>query len=127
MARLYLNERKWREVGFSEADIRTLRKLTEFVEAQEALSAAQGAIDANEADLATLTTANNALAARVTTAEGDIDTLQSAGPYVEQDQAAAPSFSGQTISNPPTQAEVQAIDDALAGLITALQTANVLT
>ena len=44
MARLYLDERKLREIGFDEPMIRTLRKLTEFVEAQEAIEAAEGDI-----------------------------------------------------------------------------------
>lgn len=134
---LFLPERELREKGFSEPLIATLRKLTKFVEAQEAIAAAEGAIDAAEADIATLTTAVNANTTKNTAQDGRLDTLEAAGPYVEQDQAAAPSytaFAGQTITDPPTQAEVQAIDDGLAtlgtameDLISALQTANVLT
>ena len=127
MARLYLDERNLREAGVSEQNLRTIRVLTEFVEAQQALAEAQtaiatqgDAIDAANTDITAANTAINAL-------DGRIDVLEAAGPYVEQDQAAAPAFSGQTITNPPTQAEVQAIDDALVALIAALQTANVLT
>lgn len=57
--------------------------------------------------------------------------------YVAKDQEAAPTYTpyaGQVVSAVPTQAEVQAIDDAVvtlaaavADLITALQTADVLT
>lgn len=57
--------------------------------------------------------------------------------YVLQDGAAAPTvtaYAGTAISNPPTQAEVQAVDAALvqlrtdvAGLVTALQTVEVFT
>jgi len=57
--------------------------------------------------------------------------------YVAKDQAAAPAYTvyaGQTVSNPPTQAQVQALDNAVvtlsaafAGLRAALITADVLT
>lgn len=56
---------------------------------------------------------------------------------VLKDQAAFPTYAGyagQTVSNPPTQAEVQALDDAVKTLAdafvalgVALQTADVLT
>lgn len=65
---------------------------------------------------------NTALLAVLT--EARVDALEAAGPYVEQDVGAAfadptgtvsrstfATYAGQTISNPPTQAEVQAIDD----------------
>ena len=125
MGRLYLDERELRAIGMSEPMIRTLRRLTEFVEAQEAIEATQGQLDATEADLATLTTAVNANTATNATQNGRLDIIEA--DYVQKGQAPAPAFSGQTITNPPTQAEVQAIDDALAALITALQTAEVLT
>lgn len=127
MARLFLDERNLRESGVSEQNIRTMRVLTAFVEEQQALEAAQAAIatqgDAIDAANTSITAANDA----INSLDGRVDTLEAAGPYVEQDQAAAPAFTGQTITNPPTQAEVQAIDDALALLITRLQTVNVLT
>jgi hypothetical protein len=49
------------------------------------------------------------------------------GRYVQRDQAAAPSYPATTISNPPTQAEVQAISTALTALIAALQSVHALT
>lgn len=80
-------------------------------------------------------------------AQADIAVLEGAGPYVLQDatlawtaptgaasRATFATYASQTISNPPTQAEVQAINDALVivsermnALITDLQGNNVLT
>jgi hypothetical protein len=125
--RLFLDERNLRDAGLNEATIRTFRKLTEFVDTQTQLAAAQqtivtqgDAIDDANTDIATANAAINVL-------DGRIDAYDVLAPFVRQDQAAAPSFSGQTITNPPTQAEVQAIDDALAALITALQGIDALT
>lgn len=57
-------------------------------------------------------------------ASGDIPTRGDADArYVQQDQTAEPSYStytGQTISNPPTQAQVQATDDAVKAASTAI-------
>jgi hypothetical protein len=137
MGRLYLDERKLREIGLDEPMIRTLRKLTEFVEAQEALEAAQAdiadqgdAIDDANTDILANNAAINALDTR-------IDAYDALAPFVRQNQAARPAhtpFAGVTASNPPTQAEVQSISDALAsqsttiaGLLTATDTVNLLT
>lgn len=137
MGRLYLDERSLRAIGLSEPTIATFRKLTEFVEAQEALAATQGALNAAEVDIATLTTAVNANTTKNTTQDGRLDTLEAAGPYVEQDGAAAPAYTayaGQDVSAAYVEAEAQATDDAVAALatvvetlITRLQTANVLS
>lgn len=137
MGRLYLNERLLKSIGLDEATVSTLRKLTEFVETQEAIAAAEAllasqgdAIDDANTDIATANTAINALDAR-------IDAYDALAPFVRQNQAANPShtpFAGVTASNPPTQAEVQAISDALvsqsttiATLLTRLDTVNLLT
>lgn len=137
MARLFLNERLLRDIGLDEPTIRTLRVLTEFVEAQEALEEAQteleaqgDAIDDANTDITAANAAINALDAR-------IDAYDALAPFVRQNQAARPAhtpFTGVTASNPPTQAEVQSISDALvsqsttiAGLLTATDTVNLLT
>lgn len=137
MGRLYLNERQLRDIGLDEAMIRTLRKLTEFVETQEAIAAAEAeitaqgtAIDEANTDITAANAAINALDAR-------LDVYDANAPYVSQDDAAAPAFSayaGQTVSAGYVQAEAQATDNAakanataIAALIAALQTANVLT
>lgn len=137
MGRLYLDERRLREIGFDEPMIRTLRKLTEFVEAQEAIEAAEAelasqgdAIDDANTDIAAANAAINTL-------DGRIDAYDALAPFVRQNQAANPAhtpFAGVTASNPPTQAEVQSISDALvsqsatmATLLTRLDTVNLLT
>ena len=137
MARLYLDERKLRTIGFDEAMIRTLRKLTEFVEAQEALEEAQAdladqgdAIDDANTDIAANNAAINALDVR-------IDAYDALAPFVRQNQAANPTYAGyagQTVSVGYVQAEAQATDDAVkalatsyATLLTRLDTVNLLT
>lgn len=135
--KLYFSDEECRRAGFSQPMITTLRKIAEFVDAQTQLAAAQAtietqgdAIDDANTDIATANAAINALDAR-------IDAYDALAPFVRQDQAARPShtpYAGQTVSNPPTQAEVQAIDDAvvsqsttMATLLTRLDTVNLLT
>lgn len=125
MARLYLDERKLREIGFDEPMIRTLRKLTEFVEAQEAIEAneaelaAQGdAIDDANTDITAANAAINALDAR-------IDAYDALAPFVRQNQAARPAYTpyaGQNVSVGYVEAEAQATDDAVLALSTAFDT-----
>lgn len=135
--KLYLDEQNLRGAGVSEENIRTLRSLTAFVDTQNQLSEAQeeladqgDAIDDANTDIAAANAAINGLDAR-------IDAYDALAPFVRQNQAARPAhtpFAGVTASNPPTQAEVQAISDALvsqsttiAGLLTATDTVNLLT
>jgi hypothetical protein len=120
------------------------------IEAQNAAAAADAkAVTADGKAVAAQTTADTAQAtgeAAQGTADGAVadaataqtradDAYDLAGTKVTQDQVSAPSYSaygGQTISNPPTQAEVQTLDDATTAIATALhsvisklQTANV--
>lgn len=137
MARLFLDERNLRDAGVSEQNLRTLRVLTAFVEQQQALEEAQAelvsqgdAIDAANGDITAANLAINAL-------DGRIDAYDALAPFVRQDQVAAPAYSayaGQDVSAAYVEGEAQATDDAveavgaaLASLIAALQTANVLT
>lgn len=98
------------KIGLPERTIRVLEKAARIVD----LIDGQTALDDD------LTT--TAILALQT--EARVDDLEAAGPYVEQDQTAAwadatgtesratfAAYAGQTISNPPTQLEVQAIDD----------------
>jgi septal ring factor EnvC (AmiA/AmiB activator) len=122
------------------------QSVVEKIEAQETsqdqviadLTAAQADIVTTQTDLAA-TQADLAVAvADIAAAQAAITgiTTDLTG-YVLKDQAAAPAYSayaGQTVSNPPTQAEVQSLDDAVTALATAfvslktaLQTADVLT
>lgn len=91
-----------------------------------------------QADLVTTQADLTAAVADLTAAQADITAIQGdLTTFVLKDQAAFPTYTayaGQTVSNPPTQAEMQALDDAVVTLATAftslktaLQTADVLT
>lgn len=150
MPRLFLDERNLRESGISEQNIRTLRELTAFqnlvTEQQEtaaAVEAQQTAIDAVEEAVEDAELSLTSLDARV----DDLEDFEAAGPYVKQDVGAAwtlptgtvsratyATHTAQVITNPPTQAEVQAIDDhvvvlsqRIAGLVTDLKGNGALT
>lgn len=128
--KLFFREQELRDLGLSEPMIATFRKLTEFVQAQQDLAEARTDIDAQADSIADLVANDTALDAR-------IDAYDALAPFVRQNQAARPAhtpFAGVTASNPPTQAEVQAVSDALvsqsttiAGLLTATDTVNLLT
>lgn len=137
MPRSYFPRQEFQRLGFSEPAIRVLEKVAEFVDAQADIAAAQediatqgDAIDDANTDITAANAAINALDVR-------IDAYDALAPFVRQNQAARPAhtpFAGVTASNPPTQAEVQAISDALvsqsttiAGLLTATDTVNLLT
>ena len=125
MARLYLDERRLREIGFDEPMIRTLRKLTEFVEAQEAIEEAQGDIDANATDIAALAANDVVLAAAEAALDARIDAYDALAPFVRQNQAARPAYTpyaGQNVSVGYVEAEAQATDDAVLALSTAFDT-----
>ncbi len=106
--------------------INTLRKIAEFVDAQNQIAEIQTDLEANgdaidnaNTDITTLNIAVNSLDSR-------IDAYDALAPFVRKNQSAAwtaatgteartalASYAGQTVSNPPTQVEVQTIDDAL--------------
>lgn len=102
--------------AFSEPAVRVLEQLADFATTVTNLTAAQDAIDAaNEA----IEDANLSL----TTLDARIDVLEALEPVL-QDQTPAwadasgtetrttfAAYAGQVVSNPPTQAEVQAIDN----------------
>lgn len=132
--RLYLDEPQLAAIGFDQAMIATLRKLSEFVALVDRQTAT--AEDVEDAGASIV-----ALQAAMTTAQGDIDDLEDGTTviptYVQKDQQTAPSFTpyaGQDVSAAYVEAEAQATDDAVAALastvddlITALQAADVLT
>jgi hypothetical protein len=143
----YFPRTEFQRLGMSEVAIRALEKIADFVQAQQELMAAQedivtnaDAIDLANTDITAANVAINALDAR-------IDAYDALDPFVRQDQTAAwadptgtlarttfAAYAGQTVTNPPTQAEVQAIDDHLkvisqrfAAAITDLRTINAFT
>lgn len=89
-----------------------------------------------QAELATTQGELAAAVADIVAAQSDISSIQADLPtFVVKDSTAAPvyaAYAGQVISNPPTQAEVQALDaavvaqsTAITALIAALQSADV--
>jgi hypothetical protein len=145
--RLYLDERELQRIGLSEPNIRTIRKLAEFVDTQTRLAEAEEAAEALDATVVALDGSVAAVEAAVLALDARIDAYDALDPFVRQDQTAAwadstgtgsratfATFAGQAVSNPPTQAEAQAIDDhlviisrRLGQLINDLRTVSVLT
>lgn len=146
-AKSYFSDQECREVGFSEPMIATLKQLADFVdtvnrvtEAESAVVAVQDSVDAVAEDVE-----DQALS--LTSLDARIDHFEALEPLVRQDQGAAwtaatgteartalASYAGQTVSAAPTQAEVQAIDDAVkaisqhvVAMITDLKANGVLT
>lgn len=148
--RLFLDEPELRRLGMSEANITTFRALAAFVTQQAGLdtvttdvsgldtrlTTAESEINALQSTVAD-TTAEDAQNTRLNSAESRLGAYDALAPFVRQDQAAAPAYTpyaGQTASVGYVQAEAQATDDAVLALgaafddlVTALQTANVLT
>lgn len=142
--RLYLDEQFLRQQGWPEVMVATLRTLTEYANTIERLGGVEEAAEEAALSLTSLDT-------RLDAAELDIDELEDGTTldprYVRQDQTSAwtaatgtetrstfATFAGQSITNPPTQAEVQAIDDhvkvlseRVAALINDLKTNGALT
>lgn len=121
--RSFFSDQECRDAGFSEPMIRTLKKVAEFVDTQAALAETQSDVVTLDGTLATAEAAIVVLDGRVDT----IEAFTNFDPrYVRQDQGAAwtaatgtdartalASYAGQTVSNPPTQAEMQTLDDAV--------------
>lgn len=114
------------QLGLPERTIRVLEKaalLVQLIEDQAALTSEVEAIDVAVDALAEENEDQNLSLASLDTR---IDAFEVLAPFVRQDQTSAwadatgtltrttfASFAGQTITNPPTQAEVEAIDDHL--------------
>jgi hypothetical protein len=82
-------------------------------------------VNAHENRITAAEGADTALDARVDALEAIMPVLQDVGPAWTAAtgtaaRTALASYAGQTVSNPPTMAEVQAIDDALKALSQAL-------
>jgi hypothetical protein len=120
--RSFFSDQECRDAGFSEPMIRTLKKVAEFVDTQAQLEETQGDVVALDG---TLASANAAIVAL----DGRLDAYDALAPFVRQDQTAAwaaatgteartalAAYAGQTVSNPPTQAEMQTLDDAVKAI-----------
>jgi hypothetical protein len=127
--RSYFSDAECRNAGFSEPMIRTLKKVAEFVDTQAQLAEAQGDIAALDTTVVALDGTLATAEAAITALDGRIDAYDALAPFVRQDQGAAwsaatgteartalASYAGQVVSNPPTQAEMQALDDAVKAI-----------
>lgn len=123
MSRLYVDVNELRRNGWSEPMIRTFQTVAEFVSVQRELEQAQDDISGNSSAISSL--------------DSRLDAYDALAPFVRQDRAAAPAYTpyvGQDVSAAYVEVEAQATDDAVfalgavvGSLITALQTAKVLT
>jgi hypothetical protein len=127
--RSYFSDEECRLVGFSPPMIATLRKLADFVDTQERLAEAEAAHAELDATVVALDGTVATAEAAIVTLDGRIDAYDALAPFVRQDQGAPWSaatgteartalaaYAGQVISNPPTQVEVQALDDAVKAI-----------
>jgi hypothetical protein len=118
MAREFHIRQDLQRLGLPERTIRVLEKAAQIVD----LLNGQTSLDDDLTDTALLAILTEA---RV----DDLEAFEADGPYVEQDQTPAwtdatgtaartalASYAGQTVSNPPTQAEMQALDDAVKAI-----------
>lgn len=113
----WFSDEECRAVGFSPPMIETLKKVAALADTIDRLGGLEETVDVVEEDL-------EDAALSIFTLDSRLDVLEDDAPYVSQDQTLAwvdatgtPSratfatYAGQIVSNPPTQAEVQAIDD----------------
>lgn len=126
---LFFSEQECRKVGFSEPMIRTLKRIAEFVDAIDRLATVEEQNAAQQEAVDALQEANEDQNLTLTSLDTRIDHFELLEPFVRQDQgpawtapaatasrAALPAYSAAAISNPPTQAEVQAIATQLAAV-----------
>jgi hypothetical protein len=125
----FFSDEECRQVGFSEPMIRTLKQIADFFDAQTQLAAAQADLTVAQGNITTLDGSLTDANAAINVLDGRLDAYDALAPFVRQDQGAAwtaatgteartalASYAGQTVSATPTQAEVQAIDDAVKAI-----------
>jgi hypothetical protein len=143
----FFSDQECRDVGFSEPMIRTLKQLATFVDTVNRVTAAEGAVVAVQDSVDAVAEDVEDQALSLASLDTRIDHFEALEPFVRQDQGAAwtapaatvsraavPAYVAPTITNPPTQAEVQAIatqlaalTSAVAGIVTDLQGNGALT
>lgn len=125
----FFSDQECRDVGFSEPMIRTLKQVAAFVDTFNRLVAAEGTIAATTTAVDALQESQEDQNLSLASLDTRIDHFESLEPFVRQDQGAAwtaatgteartalAAYAGQVVSNPPTQVEVQAIDDAVKAI-----------
>jgi hypothetical protein len=143
----FFSDQECRDVGFSEPMIRTLKQLAEFVDAINRIADAEAAQEATNTAVDALAEAQEDANVTLGTLDTRLDAIEVLQPFVRQDQTTAwadatgtlsratfAAYAGQTVSNPPTQAQVQAIDNQvkshsqrLAALVNDLRAIGALT
>lgn len=129
----FFSDQECRDVGFSEPMIRTLKQLADFVDAINRISDAEEAAAAQQEAVDALQEAQEDANVTLGTLDTRVDAIEILQPFVRQDQGAAwtaasgtesraayASYAAAVISNPPTQAEVQAVANALQAASQAL-------
>lgn len=129
MARSYFSDQECRDIGFSPPMIETLKKAALIVDAIQNLTQTQTDVNTVNGQVAVLDADLTTTAALAVSNEGRLDAIEALEPFVQQDQTAAwtaatgtaartalASYGGQTVSNPPTQAEMQTLDDAVKAI-----------
>lgn len=147
MAKSFFSDEECRAAGFSQPMINTLRKVADFVDAFERLAAAEGEIAATNTAVDALQESQEDAALSLASLDSRVDAFELLAPFVRQDQTSAwadatgtlerttfATYTAAVISNPPTQAEVQAVANALqnvsrrlAGVINDLRANGALT
>lgn len=134
-------------IGVPERTIRVLEKAALIVDTIERVTGTETSIETVNDQIDTLQEEQEDQNLSLTSLDSRIDAFEVLAPFVRQDQTTAwvdatgtlsratfAAYAGQTVSNPPTQAEVQAIDDhvkvlsqRLAALINDLRSIGALT
>lgn len=117
----YFPRQEFRAV-FSERAVKVLEQLVDLADTISRVGGVETAID-------TITEEQEDQNLSLTTLDTRIDVFEALAPFVRQDQGAAwtaasgteartalASYAGQTVSNPPTQVEMQALDDAVKAI-----------
>jgi hypothetical protein len=117
------------KLGLPERTIQVLEKAALIVSTIERVTGTETSLDTVNGQIDTLNDAVEDANLSLTSLDTRLDAIETLQPFVRQDQTSAWSaatgteartayaaYGGQTVSNPPTQAEVQAIDDAVKTL-----------
>jgi hypothetical protein len=117
----YFPRQEFRKV-FSEPAVKVLEQLVDLADTIARVGGVEAAVDAISEEQEDQNLSLTSLDTR-------IDAFEALAPFVRQDQTAAwtaatgteartalAAYAGQTISNPPTQAEVQTLDDAVKAI-----------
>lgn len=133
MGRDYAIRHDLKEIGLPERTVRVLEKAAQLVDLIEEQAALTDSVTAINTAVDALQEADEDAALSLASLDTRIDHFEALEPFVRQDQGAAwtapaataartalPAYSAAVISNPPTQAEVQAISTQLAAVTAAL-------